>query len=135
MFEEKKRGLMVMKKKKIFIVDDDAEMRYVMRGLLSLENKYEFDEASDGEQAMKKVESFSPDLIILDVKMPKKEGFKVCFTIRQNREMKNVKIIGVSGITGDIGDTIMGALGVDYFFEKPFEGKLFRRKAEELLTS
>jgi CheY-like chemotaxis protein len=122
-----------MSAKKILIVDDETNIRKLIRSILEKEKKYEFEEASNGREAQEKVKNFCPDLIVLDINMPGEGGYDACLHIRNQVDKKRVKIIGVSGLSGKIGDAIMTALGADYFFEKPFNNEQFKSKVAELL--
>lgn len=124
---------MDFKRKKILIVDDDRNMAHAIRRLLSVEGKYEIEGAVNGDEAEKKLENFLPDLIILDIKMPGKSGYEVLFKIREDESKQNVKVIGISGISGGIGASFMEILGADAYFEKPFDNQEFTEKIFKLL--
>ena len=119
--------------KKILIVDDDEGMRQSIRRLLAFDGKYEIEEAVDGLDAEEKLKKFTPNLIIIDVKMPGKDGYATCMYIRDDLGMKDVKIIGISGVSGGIGAAFMAALGADFYFEKPFCSNKFRERILKLL--
>ncbi|MCD4781843.1 MAG: response regulator [Candidatus Omnitrophica bacterium] len=84
-------------KKKILIVDDDKQMVKSMKGMLLLENRYDVEVAFDGFSAGKKFSEFKPDLVTLDIKMPKMDGFEVCEQIRKDPNNDEVKIMIISG--------------------------------------
>ena len=119
--------------KKILIVDDDEGMRHSIKRLLSLERKYDIEEASDGIAAEKKAEEFVPDLIILDIKMPGKDGYEVCFNLRKKIGNEKMKVVAMSGFSGKFGEAIMEALGADCYFEKPFDSEVFKKRIAALL--
>ncbi|MBD3246014.1 MAG: response regulator [Candidatus Omnitrophica bacterium] len=119
--------------KRILIVDDDRNIRGLIRKVLEREGKYEVAEAEDGKAAEEKLAGFRPDLVVLDIQMPGEGGYETCMHIRSLAGRKKIKIVGVSGVSGKIGDAIMTALGADYFFEKPFNNSQFTHKIEELL--
>ena len=121
-----------MDQKRILIIDDEEGLRCAIKRLLSLEKKYEIEEASDGFMGEQKIDSFSPDLVILDLKMPGKDGYEVCASIRASG--KTLKIIAYSGLLGEPEKKRMMDLGVDAFFEKPFDIDQFKHKISELLT-
>lgn len=123
-----------MDKKKILIIDDEEGLRNAIRRLLLLEKNYEIDEAADGYIGEQKIESFNPDLVILDLKMPGKDGYEVCEGIRNNPETANLKIIAYSGLLGEDEKQRMQALGVSHFFEKPFDIDKFKMKIYEVLN-
>lgn len=121
-------------KKRILIVEDDKNLRRIMRIILKdLSIPHEIEEACDGFVAKRKIEKFCPDLIILDKKMPKRGGYEVCLDLRNNPDTQRVKIIGISAYGEKIGEVVMSSLGVDYYFEKPFDHEKFKNKVEELL--
>jgi len=121
--------------KKILIVDDEAPMRSALRRLLADDDRYYLEEACDGFDAEEKIREFLPDLVILDVKMPRhKYGHEICLHIKNNPLTKHIKVVALSGFEGDINRTIMvERCGADCFFEKPFDNNEFKKKISELL--
>lgn len=107
---------MPAKQTTILIADDDPQfLRLVMR-TLQMEG-YEVLSASDGQQALTRIEIHSPDLVLLDVKMPKMDGFIVCQRVR---EFSSVPIIIVTACGRD-QDKVRGLdLGADDYLTKPF---------------
>ena len=119
--------------KKILIIDDDTNMRNAVNRILGLEKKYEVHEAIDGVDGEKKIGELKPDLVILDIKMPGKDGYEVCLDIRKNPILIDVKIVAITGYSGKIGEGIMEALGADAFFEKPFDNDKLKAEIARLL--
>src|SRR2546421_2546550 len=107
---------MPVKKTTILTADDDPQLlRLVMRNL-QLED-YNVLVASDGKQALEQIETYQPDLVLLDVMMPKMDGFTVCQRVR---EFSAVPIIIVTA-RGQDQDKIRGLdLGADDYLTKPF---------------
>ncbi len=102
--------------KKILIVDDEKAIVDILNHNLTREG-YSTVQAFDGEQAINMAKAESPDLILLDVMLPKKDGFSVCKEIRQT---SNVPIIMVTA-KEDVVDKIIGLeLGADDYITKPF---------------
>lgn len=102
--------------KKVLIVDDEKAIVDILNHNLIREG-YETAQAYDGEEAVISVEKEKPDLILLDVMLPKKDGFSVCKEIRQK---SNVPIIMVTA-KEDVVDKIIGLeLGADDYITKPF---------------
>ncbi|MFC1593943.1 response regulator [Candidatus Omnitrophota bacterium] len=120
--------------KKILIVDDDHNMRHAINRILTLEKKYEIYEAIDGVEAEEKIVEIAPDLVILDIKMPGKDGYEVCLNVRRNPLTQKIKVVAITGYSGKIGQGIMEALGADAFFEKPFDTDTFKTTIADLLT-
>ena len=102
--------------KKILIVDDEKNIVDILNHNLKREG-YETVQAYDGEEAVEKTKSEKPDLVLLDVMLPKMDGFSVCKTIRQT---SNIPIIMVTA-KEDIVDKVIGLeLGADDYITKPF---------------
>jgi len=104
---------------KILIVDDEAKIREVIREYAQF-NKYETDEASDGMQAVQKVKDNDYDLIIMDIMMPKLDGYGACKEIKKE---KDIPVIMLSA-RGEEYDKLFGfELGIDDYVVKPFSPK------------
>jgi DNA-binding response OmpR family regulator len=116
-----------MGKERIFIVDDEERIREMIREYISLEG-FEIDEAKDGAEALERFHKNLYSLIILDVMMPKIDGWTVC---REIRKTSQVPIIMLTA-RGEEYDKLFGfELGVDDYIVKPFSPKelLARMKA------
>lgn len=84
-----------MEKKKILVVEDDNVLRDVLLQKL-LKNNYDAMGAEDGMVAMEKIASYKPDVILLDILMPKKDGLEVLEEIHASEEMKKIPVIIIS---------------------------------------
>ena len=120
-----------MNKLKILVVDDESRMRKLVRDFLVKQN-FEVVEAGDGEEALN---LFYQDkdiaLIILDVMMPKMNGWEVC---REIRETSKVPIIMLTA-KSDESDELQGFdLGVDEYISKPFSPKILVARVEDILS-
>lgn len=105
--------------KHILIVDDEPRMRRFVRMNLELE-QFQVSEASDGLEAIRKVRDEMPDLVVLDVEMPKLDGFE---TLREIRRTAAVPVIMLT-VRGDEEDRIKGLdLGADDYVTKPFSAR------------
>ncbi|MBQ4036606.1 MAG: response regulator transcription factor [Clostridia bacterium] len=104
---------------KILVVDDELNICEVLK--LYLENDgYEVKTAADGAEAVETFKIFEPDLVLLDIMMPKKDGWQVC---REIREMSAKPIVMLSA-KGEVFDKVLGLeLGADDFIVKPFDMK------------
>jgi len=83
--------------KKVLVVDDDPDVRLFSVTVLE-ENGYTPLEAEDGESGLKKIKSEKPDLVILDVLMPRQSGVRLYRELKTSKSLKDVKIIILSGI-------------------------------------
>jgi len=106
------------KQKRILIVDDDDEIRELLEFDIS-QSGYHVDTASDGMEGLNKVLNNSYDLVILDVMMPKMNGFDVCKHIRQARISIPILMLTAKGTIGD--KTVGFDAGVDDYLVKPFD--------------
>lgn len=84
--------------KKVLLVDDDSDIRTFVRTVLE-ENNYDAIEAANGEEGYKKVKDEKPDLIILDVLMPRQSGIKMYRLLKINDELKSIPVIIFSAIS------------------------------------
>ena len=103
----------------ILIVDDEPNIVISLEFLMKKAN-YDVRVARDGEEALRAVEERVPDLVLLDVMMPKLDGFSVCQTIRDNPDWKDVKIVILTARGRDIEREKGLALGADDYITKPF---------------
>jgi two-component system, OmpR family, response regulator len=107
-------------RKKVLIVDDDAEIVELIGDILTRDGHYEIRTASSGYEAGMVTQQFRPDLILLDYMLPDVNGNVVCQTIRNNPEFENTRIIIVSGvIKQDEIDQLLRS-GAQEFVKKPF---------------
>ena len=115
---------------KILVVDDEARMRKLVRDFLVKQN-YEVIEAGDGAEALDQFFSVRDiALVILDVMMPKRDGWEVC---REIRKESKVPIIMLTA-RGDERDELLGfELGVDEYISKPFSPRILVARVEALL--
>lgn len=104
-------------KKKILLVEDDTTLAEVYLQRLELEG-FEVSHAADGEEALAKAVSFKPDLILLDVMMPKMSGFDVLDILRQTPETRNVHIIMLTALSQPKDEQRAKELGADDFLIK-----------------
>lgn len=118
--------------KKILIVDDDLNIQKLLTKMLSL-YQYPAEAASDGFEAGLKVMEFKPDLIILDLFMPRMSGFEMCKRIKKNSATSHIKILIITGYdTQENKNRIMEA-GADDYLAKPLKKEIFLKKVEKLL--
>ncbi|HEY9823948.1 MAG TPA: response regulator [Stenomitos sp.] len=117
------------RKKKILIADDEAMIRRILSTRLAMVG-YEVEVASDGEEALDRFNATKPDLIVLDVMMPKLNGLEVCQELRKFTE---VPIIMLTAL-GDVADRITGLqMGADDYLPKPFSPKELEERINAIL--
>ncbi|MBU2598973.1 response regulator [bacterium] len=119
-----------MKKKKILVVDDEP---YVVRSLIFVLKKegYLTVSASNGEEALQKAMTEEPDLIFLDIMMPKINGYEVCKRLKEHEKTKDIYIIILTA-KGQKEDKMKGVeVGVNEYITKPFSpSKVIQRMKE-----
>jgi two-component system, OmpR family, alkaline phosphatase synthesis response regulator PhoP len=118
---------------KILIVDDEPNIVLSLEFLME-QSGYEVAIARDGEQALQLMETFEPDLILLDVMMPVRNGYEVCQKIRENSAWNRVKIVMLSAKGRDLEVSKGLALGADAYVTKPFSTKDLLTQVQELLA-
>lgn len=105
--------------KKILVVDDEKPISDIVKFNLTKEG-YEVFTAFDGEEAVERVVEIEPDLILLDLMLPKKDGLEVCREVRKNYEMP---IIMVTAKDSEIDKVLGLELGADDYVTKPFSNR------------
>jgi len=108
-------------KRKVLIVDDDAEIVELIVEVLNRDGRFETETASSGYEAGMATERFRPELILLDYMLPDVNGNVVCQTIRKNPEFENIRIIIVSGVVKQDEIAQLLKSGAQDFIRKPFD--------------
>ena len=99
----------------------------------SKEKRYDLGIAYDGFEAGQRFSEFKQDLVILDIRMPGLDGYKLCSHIRSNPENKNVKILFISGMIGQKELKQIKDSGANDYLAKPFDNQTLKIKIEKLL--
>ena len=116
-----------MSKKIILAVDDEPNILMSIEFILDMEG-YEVHTARDGDDALETAERIRPDLILLDINMPRKDGYEVCRILRQRENMAGTKVIMLTA-KGQALERKKGLeVGADEYVTKPFS-------ADELLSA
>jgi DNA-binding response OmpR family regulator len=105
--------------KKILIADDEPNIVVSLEFLMK-QKGYEVKVVNDGEAALAAVGAFAPDLILLDVMMPRMSGYDVCQKIRENPAWHAIRIVMLSAKGRDVEVTKGMAVGADAYVTKPF---------------
>ncbi len=119
---------------KILIVDDEPNIVMSLEFLLKKEG-FTTETAGDGDMALDKVRSFVPDLMLLDVMMPKKSGFEVCEILRADTTLSQPRIIMLTAKGRETEQAKGLALGADAYVLKPFSTKDLVAKIREILAA
>ena len=114
-------------KAKILVVDDDVDTVELLTKRLTTEG-YHTSEAYDGERALQLVEEYGPDLIILDIKMPKVDGYEVCRRLKGSEDTRLIPIIMLT-VKAKVPDKVKGLdIGADDYIPKPFDYRELSRR-------
>jgi DNA-binding response OmpR family regulator len=117
---------------RVLIAEDEPNILISLEFLLR-QSSYEVCAARDGDEALRLVESFAPDLLVLDVMLPVRSGFEVCEKIRDNPDWRRIKIVMLTA-KGGAAEVARGlALGADAYVTKPFSTKELLARVRELL--
>lgn len=120
--------------KKILIADDEQNIVISVEFLMKREG-YTVFVAGDGDEALARIRAEKPDLVLLDVMMPKKNGFDVCQEVRADPALAGVRILMLTARGRDTEMAKGLALGADGYMTKPFSTKDLVDKVRELLGS
>jgi carbon storage regulator CsrA len=104
------------------VVEDDDNERALLAGCLRVSG-FEVDTAADGLQAMVRLTERAPDVVLLDIRMPRFDGRKTIAAIRSNPDYRDLKLFAVSGTRPEESNIIVGPNGVDRWFTKPLNPK------------
>ena len=120
------------KRQSILVVDDEPNILLSLQFLMKNAG-YEVRVAKDGDEALAELERGVPDLVLLDVMMPRRDGFEVCQKIRANPQWKTVRVIMLTARGRPIEREKGMALGADDYIIKPFSTKAVISRVEALL--
>jgi two-component system alkaline phosphatase synthesis response regulator PhoP len=113
--------------KKILIADDEPDILEIVSYNLMMHG-YEVETAKDGDQAIQKARQFNPDLIILDIMMPKKNGIEVCKILRSMPEFQQTLIVFLTALNDELSHVKGLEYGADDFISKPISPKIMVSK-------
>lgn len=109
-----------MAQKKILVVDDEADLVETVRFVLELQG-FNVLVSYNGEDALNQARKESPDLILLDIMLPKLDGYKVCRLLKFDERYKHIPILMLTAKTQDKDKIIGRETGADEYITKPFE--------------
>ncbi|MBL8437755.1 MAG: response regulator [Zoogloeaceae bacterium] len=117
---------------KILIADDEQNIVISLEFLMKREG-FDVTVAGDGEEALKRIREIRPDLVLLDVMMPRKSGFEVCQEVKADSELQATKILMLTAKGRDTEVAKGLAMGADGYMTKPFSTKELVAKVKTLL--
>jgi CheY-like chemotaxis protein len=104
----------------ILIVDDDPSIRRLIAATLEDVSGYRMTEASDGQEAVERARAAQPEIVFLDIEMPKLNGIEACRRIRSEPSTADATIVMLTGDSDDEAERDARAAGADLFLTKPF---------------
>ena len=119
---------------KILIADDEPNIVLSLEFLMKREG-YDVRVAENGDDALAQVAEFLPDLVLLDVMLPRRNGFEVCQQIRGSPEWRDMKVVMLTAKGRDTEMQKGLALGADAYITKPFATKELVARVKELLDT
>jgi two-component system, OmpR family, alkaline phosphatase synthesis response regulator PhoP len=107
---------------RILIVDDEPDLRSVLRFSLEAE-QFEVIEASDGEEGLRMACDELPDLVVLDLMLPRMDGYKICRALKFDDRYRHMPVVILSARSGETDRRLAMELGADAFITKPYDLK------------
>lgn len=108
-----------MAKKDVLIIEDEPNI--ARAEALILKDDFNVHHAYDGESGLKIAKRIKPALVILDLMLPKRGGYDICFNLRQDKDLRDIKVIMVTAKNRDIDEDKGMLIGADDYLMKPFE--------------
>ena len=119
-------------KKRILIVEDEIELNEMIKIRLEA-NDFEISTAFDGKEGLEKAREQEPDLIILDLMLPKLDGYKVCGLLKSDSRYNKIPIIIFTALAQNSNKEMGLELGADAYITKPFKSEVLLEKIKELM--
>ena len=121
-----------MAKGRILVVDDEIYIVHILDFSLGMEG-YEVLTALDGEQALEKARAEKPDLIVLDIMMPKLDGYETCKRLKADPDTKDVPVILLSAKGRNVDQKVGFEVGADDYITKPFSPRKLVERINAIL--
>jgi two-component system, OmpR family, alkaline phosphatase synthesis response regulator PhoP len=121
-----------MAKGRILVVDDEIYIVHILDFSLGMEG-YEVITALDGEQALEKARADKPDLIVLDIMMPKLDGYETCKILKAEPDTKDIPVILLSAKGRNVDQKIGFEVGADDYITKPFSPRKLVERINAIL--
>jgi two-component system alkaline phosphatase synthesis response regulator PhoP len=103
---------------KILIADDELYIRLLVKDIL--EPEFNVLEASNGEEAVNSTYTEKPDLVLMDILMPKLDGYTACYAIKNNEQTKDIPVVMLTGVGHELNRQLSKEMGATAYITKPF---------------
>jgi two-component system alkaline phosphatase synthesis response regulator PhoP len=120
-------------KQKILVADDELYIRLLVKDIL--EPEFNVMEASNGEEAVNIARNEQPDLILMDILMPKLDGYAACYAIKNNELTKDIPVVMLTGVGHEINRQLSQEMGATAYITKPFNPEDLLDKARQYATA
>ena len=120
--------------RKVLLADDEEGMLALVSATLGGNEQYELLVARDGEEALRIAQAELPDLALLDISMPKRDGVEVCRHLKEDPATNRIKIVMLTALTQEADLRRAREAGADDYFTKPFSPTALLEKVDELLA-
>jgi CheY-like chemotaxis protein len=107
-----------MQKKKILVVDDEPNIRLLLTRMLS--NDYTVFEATDGQEAIDLARDLKPDLILMDLLMPRMDGYTACSIIKTDPTTRGIPVVMLTAVGFELNKQLAERVGANGYITKPF---------------
>ncbi|MBF8266172.1 MAG: response regulator receiver protein [Dehalococcoidia bacterium] len=124
-----------MKIKTILLADDEEPVRALVAATIRDDSRYKILEAKDGMEALEIARKEKPDIILLDIMMPKMDGFEVCRQLKSDPRTSGISIIMLTALAQNTDKGKAKEVGANGYFAKPFSPTALIKKLEEVLGS
>jgi two-component system alkaline phosphatase synthesis response regulator PhoP len=105
-------------KQKILVADDELYIRLLVKDIL--EPEFTVLEASNGEEAVNITYTEKPDLVLMDILMPKLDGYTACYAIKNNEQTRTIPVVMLSGVGHELNRQLSQEMGAAAYITKPF---------------
>src|SRR3989344_4133650 len=119
-------------KKSVLIIEDEKHIAEAQSLILS--ELYRVHHAPDGAKGVEMANKLKPDVVILDIMLPKMSGYEVCRKIRSNAELKSTKIVMVTAKNQQIDESTGMGIGADDYIMQPFEADELKHVIDQVLN-
>jgi len=120
-------------KRKIVVADDELYIRLLVKDIL--EPEFTVLEASNGEEAVSTARTEQPDLVLMDILMPKLDGYTACYAIKNSEQTKDIPVVMLTGVGHELNRQLSQEMGATAYITKPFNPEDLLDKARQHATA
>ncbi len=121
-----------MARKRILVIDDEPDLVDMVKSFLQKKG-YSIITAYDGKEALQMIRTEKPDLIVLDLMLPKMDGYRICRMVKFDEKLKHIPIVIISVRASDADKKMGREVGADDYITKPFDFKVLHSSIKGLI--